>query len=511
MGYQVNNKRIAKNTLLLYFRMVFLMLISLYTSRVVLNALGVVDYGLYNVVGGVVTLFSLISGSLSTSISRFLAYSLGRNETDRLTSIFSTSLNIQIILSLVIILLAETIGLWFLNTKMTIPVERLTAANWVFHFSILTFVINLISIPYNAVIISHEKMSAFAYISIVEATGKLLISYLIVINPFDRLVYYALLIAILSIIIRFIYSIYCKKHFSEARYKFLIDKSLLREMFGFASWNFLGSSAKILREHGGNILINLFFDPSVNAARGIATKVNSTLQGFVSNFMMALNPQITKSCAIQDYKNMFTLVFRGALFSFYLLFTISLPILLNTHYILVTWLKLVPEYCVIFVQLILILAMVDVLSGTLITSILATGRVKQYQIAVGTLVLMNIPIGYVVLKMGFPPQSIFIISIFISFLALFLRLFMLSNIIPISRWQYIQQVVLRALTVSALSFIIPYYCSRSVNESFVAFVIVTFVSVLSTLTVIYFFGLSDKEKHYIINFVKSKIKKSRKQ
>ena len=328
-----NNKRIAKNTLLLYFRMLFLMAVSLYTSRVVLNALGVEDFGIYNVVGGVVAMFSVLSGSLSTAISRFITYELGKGNKENLNKIFSSAVTIQFGLAGIIILLAETIGIWFLNIKMNIPEVRMEAANWVFQFSILTFAINLISVPYNASIIAHEKMSAFAYISILEAVGKLTIAYLITISPIDKLIFYAILMCAVALVVRLTYGNYCKRHFSECTYHFSWDKLLLKQMFGFAGWNFIGASSAILRDQGGNVVINLFCGPTVNAARGIAFQVNNAVNQFVTNFMTALNPQITKSYASGDKEYMMTLIFQGARLSFYMLFLLSLPILVNTHYL----------------------------------------------------------------------------------------------------------------------------------------------------------------------------------
>ena len=296
-----NNKRIAKNTLLLYVRMLFMMIVSLYTSRVILNALGVEDFGIYNVVGGVVAMFSVISGSLSTAISRFITFELGKGDLCKLNKIFSASVTIQMLLSLIIVVLIESIGVWFLNSKMTIPVDRIVAANWVLQFSIVTFVINLISVPYNAEIIAHEKMSVFAYISILEVIGKLTIAFLIVVSPIDRLVFYAILMCLVAAVIRLTYTCYCRKHFEECTYHFCWDRKLLKSMFGFASWNFIGASAFVLREQGVNVILNVFCGPVVNAARGVSTQVNSAIIGFVNNFMMALNPQITKSYAAGEY------------------------------------------------------------------------------------------------------------------------------------------------------------------------------------------------------------------
>ena len=305
-----NNKRIAKNTLLLYVRMLFMMAVNLYTSRVVLNALGVEDFGIYNVVGGVVAMFSVISGSLSAAISRFITYELGKGNNDRLNKIFSASVTIQLLLSLIIVILVESIGVWFLNVKMSIPTDRMLAANWVLQFSIATFVINLVSVPYNAAIIAHERMSAFAYISILEALGKLAIAYLIVVSPMDRLIFYALLMCSVAVIVRAVYGYYCKRHFAECTYHFHWDREILKKMFGFAGWNFIGASSAVLRDQGGNIIINLFAGPAVNAARGIAGQVNNAVTGFVSNFMTALNPQITKSYASGDREYMMTLIYQ---------------------------------------------------------------------------------------------------------------------------------------------------------------------------------------------------------
>lgn len=495
------NKRIAKNTFLLYIRMLILMVISLYTSRVILNSLGVIDYGIYNVVGGVVTMFTMISGSLSTAISRYLTFSLGKEDREKLNLIFSTSVNIQIIISLIILLVAETFGLWFLNCKMTIPVDRWGAANWVYQFSLLTFVINLISVPYNAAIIAHEKMSAFAYISIVEAIGKLLIAWLIVVDLVDRLIFYALMCAILSIIVRVIYSVYCKRNFDETCYKFIIDKSLLKDMFGFAGWNFLGASAMVLREHGGNLLINIFFGPAVNASRAIATKINATVQSFVTNFMMALNPQITKSYASGNYHYMFKLMFQGTRLSFYMMLFLSLPIMLNIEFILKIWLKIVPYHATSFACLVLILAMSDILSGTLITAFLATGKVKRYQIVVGTLQLLNLPITYVCYRVWGVPEIVMVISILISNVAVFVRLLMLKELMPIKVKDYLLKVYLRVLFVALLSAILPYILSLCLEVGFVRFVLTTLLSISLTSIIVYYIGCTMDERKLIVSKV----------
>ena len=493
-----NNKRIAKNTLLLYFRMLFMMVVSLYTSRVILNALGVEDFGIYNVVGGVVAMFSVISGSLSAAISRFITYELGKGDQSKLNKIFSASVTIQLLLSLIIVILIESVGVWFLNVKMSIPVARMTAANWVLQFSIITFVINLISVPYNAAIIAHERMSAFAYISILEAVCKLAIAFLIVVSPMDKLVFYAILMCVVSVIVRFAYGHYCKKHFAECTYHFHWDKDILKQMFGFAGWNFIGASSAVLRDQGGNIVINLFYGPSVNAARGIANQVNSAIMGFVSNFMTALNPQITKSYAAGDRQYMMTLIFQGARLSFYMLLLLSLPVLVNTHYILVTWLKLVPEHAVLFVQLILVFAMSESISNPLVAAMLATGKIRNYQIAVGGLQMLNLPISYVCLRLGCIPESVLIVAIVISQSCLAARLYMLRKMIGLSSIQYMKKVYLNVIVVTLLSLVVPVLLLKYLEESFLSFVVLSLVAMVCTLIAEFHVGCNGKERKFVV-------------
>lgn len=497
-----NNKRIAKNTLLLYFRMLFMMVVSLYTSRVILNALGVENFGIYNVVGGVVALFTVISGSLSAAISRFITYELGKGDQSKLNRIFSASVTIQLLLSLIIVILIESVGVWFLNAKMTIPEDRMAAANWVLQFSIITFVINLISVPYNAAIIAHEKMSAFAYISILEAVCKLAIAFLIIVSPIDKLIFYAILMCAVSIIVRLTYGHYCKKHFAECNYHFHWDKEILKKMFGFAGWNFIGASSAVLRDQGVNIVINIFCGPAVNAARGISSQVNSAIMGFVNNFMTALNPQITKSYASGDHKYMMTLIFQGARLSFYILLLLSLPVILNAHYILKLWLSNVPEHTELFVQLILICAMSESLSNTMVTAMLATGNIRNYQIVVGGLQMMNLPISYICLRLGFMPESVLIVAIVVSQCCLAARLYMLRGMIGLSSIQYMKKVYLNVIVVTLLSLAVPVLLSKYMEETFFSFVVLSLVSIVCTLIVEFYVGCNCKEREFVVDKVK---------
>lgn len=504
-----NNKRIAKNTLLLYFRMIFMTIVSLYTSRVVLNALGMEDFGIYNVVGGVVAMFTVISGSLSSAISRFITYELGKGNQKKVNTIFSSAVTIQLALALFITLLAESFGIWFLNAKMNIPDERMIAANWVFQFSILTFAINLISIPYNAAIIAHEKMSAFAYISILEVIGKLLIAYLITVSPIDKLIFYSLLMCVVALIVRLVYGTYCKRHFKECTYHFIFDKELLKCMFGFAGWNFIGVTSAVLRDQGGNVVINLFCGPAANAARGIAFQVNNAISGFVTNFMTALNPQITKSYAVGERYYMMTLLYQGARISFYMLLLLSLPVLVNTHYILKLWLKTVPDHTVLFVQLVLIFAMSESISNPLITAMLATGKIRNYQLVVGGLQLMNLPVSYIFLRMGMFPEVVIVVAIVISQCCLAARLVMLRGMIGLSIRRYLRKVYINVLTVAVISSVIPFLITSRMEESLLNFILLSLVTVVCTGITIYYVGCNKAERQFVMAKVLKVIDKSR--
>lgn len=503
-----NNKRIAKNTLLLYFRMLLTMVVSLYTSRIVLGALGVEDYGIYNVVGGVVAMFSMLSGSLSAAISRFITFELGAGNKEKLVRVFSSSVTIQLGLCAIVLILAETVGLWFLNSKMVIPESRVYAANWVYQLSLLTFVVNLISIPYNAAIISHERMSAFAYISIFEAISKLIVAYCIIISPIDRLILYAIMLAAIAVIIRLIYGVYCKRRFEECTYHFIYDHDLLKQMFGFAGWNFIGASSSLLRDQGGNIVINLFCGPAVNAARGIAFQVNTAIHSFVTNFMIALNPQITKSYASGDHKYLMTLLFHGARLSYYILLLLSLPVIVNTHYILQLWLGQVPEHTVLFVQLVLVFGMCESISSPLITAMLATGRIRNYQLVVGGLQMGNLPVSYCLLRIGAMPEAVLIVAIVISQLCLASRLYMLRGMIGLKARDFIRKVYFNVIGVTAFSAIIPIMLKNIIGENIWSFIGLCALTVTSTLLVEFYVGCTRKERQFIISKVKSIIKRN---
>lgn len=502
-----NNKRIAKNTLLLYVRMLLLMAVNLYAARVTLDALGIEDYGIYNVVGGVVAMFAIISGTLTAAIQRFITFELGKGDIEKLKTIFSTSVTIQMVISVIIVIIAETAGVWFVNFKMSIPTERLTAANWVLQCSIATFVINLISVPYNAAIIAHEKMSAFAYISILEAALKLLAVFALYVLLFDRLVMYAVLLFIVALSIRMVYGIYCKKKFEECTYIFCYDRSILRTMMGFAGWNFIGATSGILRDQGVNILINLFCGPAVNAARGISVQVNGAVHGFVNNFMTALNPQITKSYASGNHDYMMTLINQGARLSYYILLLLSLPLILEASTILGIWLKEVPDHTTLFVQLILILGMLESLSVPLVTAMLATGKIRNYQLAVGLLQILNFPLSYIFLKLGFFPEITMFVAIVISQACLVVRLIMLKSMIKLDVRKYIKNVYLNIVMVTLVSLVFPLLVHHFINSKYICLICVSFVSIIATILTMLFVGCNSSERQFVLSKIQNGIAK----
>lgn len=439
--------RIARNTLMLYVRMLFLMLVGLYTSRVVLEALGETDLGIYTVVGGVVGMFTIISGALNSAVQRFITFEMGKGTGAQLNKVYSTSVTIQLILAAIVVALAEPAGLWFIRNEMTISPERIPAAESVLHFSLLSFVVNLMSVPQMASITAHEKMSAYAYIGILDGLLRLGTALLIMHSGGERLVLYAALMALAVIIVRVTYGIYCRRHFEECRYRPVFDRRLIGEMFAFAGWNFVGVTSGVLRDQGGNILVNIFSSPAVNAARGMAVQLNGAVQGFVTNFMTAVNPQITKSYASGDYQYMFSLVRRSSRMSFYLLLMLVLPLMLNTEVTLSIWLKDVPEHTRLFVQLFLIFALSESLSNPMITAMLATGSIRNYQLVVGGIQLLNIPVSYAFLTMGAGPEVTVMVAVALSQVCLFARLVMLNRSTGFPIREFLSRVYLKAVFV----------------------------------------------------------------
>lgn len=507
---QSNSRTIAKNTIILYVRMVFTMVVSLYTTRVFLEALGVVDYGIYNVVGGFVAMFGLMSGSLSAAISRFITYELGAGNKERLKTVFSSSVTIQAGLALLIIILVEAIGIWFVNNKMVIPQDRLVAANWVLQISAITFGINLISIPYNAAIIAHEKMGAFAFFAILESLLKLAICFAIVAVSCDRLIFYTILLGLVAVFIRLLYGIYCKKHFAECTYHFTFDREVLNKMFAFAGWNMFGSGSAVLREQGVNVLLNLYFGTVVNSARSVAQQVSGAVVQLANNIMTAVNPQITKNYAIGNMPYTMHLVFIGARFTMYLLLLMAIPLLCETEMVLSLWLHEIPEYTVIFVRLVLVYLMVEAVSYSMVTLMLATGDIKKYQIFVGGCQLLNFPLAWIVLALGFGPEYTVVVSIVVATACMVLRLYMLKGMVDFPVRQFLKDVYLNVWVVLLIALPLPLAVHFLMTESISRFLIVCVVSILTTALSVLFVGCNHNERLMFLSKVQAVLNRIKK-
>ena len=498
-----DNKRIAKNTLFLYFRTILIMLVTLYTSRVVLNTLGIEDFGIYNAVGGVVSMFTVITGALTNAISRYITYEIGKGNKDRLRLVFCTSVNIQIVISILIFVLCELVGLWFLNTKMNIPSDRLVAANWVFHYSLLTFVVHLISVPYNACIIAHERMNAYAYISIFDAMLKLSIAYLLIVSPVDKLIAYSVLLFMAALGVRLLYGCYCGRHFYECKYKFIYDKQLFKEMLGFAGWNFFGNATSILNSQGINLLINVFFGVVANSARGIASQVDAAVNQFVITFSTAVNPQITKSYAKGDNQRVYYLVCKGAKFSFFLLLLLALPLIFEADTILELWLIKVPEDASLFMRFALIGAMVTVLGNSSYTACIATGNIKKYSIVITLIGSLNFILTWIAYKSGASVEMTYFIYIGVYALVQVARLILIKENLQFPIMMYVREVLGKIIIPIITSLIVPFVLHKFFEPSVIRMFLVCISSVIWTGLCVLAFGLTKGERIMLNKKIKS--------
>ena len=505
-GTSENNKRIAKNTLLLYFRMMLIIIITLYTSRVILNTLGVEDYGIYNVVGGVITMLGFLNGSLGGASSRFITFALGKGDKNELQNVFSTVLCVHFLLAGIIVLLAETVGLWFVCNKLVIPAERMTAALWVYHCAILTMVVTIISVPYNALIIAYERMDAFAYISILEVVLKLVIVWMLVYIPADKLIVYALLYLVVQFIIRMSYSRYCSTHFREIKPKLQWNIPLMKKISTYAGWTVNGNLAVMGYTQGINILLNLFFGPAVNAARGVAVQVQTAIMSFVQNFQMAVRPQIIKSFATNDLAYMHKLIIASSKYGFFLLLLLAFPIMFGIDAILKIWLGIVPEHTANFVRIMLFVGMIEPLSVSLINAIHATGDIKKFQIYEGSVLLSIVPIAYVLLKVyHITPEAVMWVYFGVVLITQGIRIWIVLPKVSMKYSVYIQRVI-GPLLLPLGCFLLPFeFLSIQEDISFGMLVFYAFLGVLYMAICVFLMGTTISEKGYLMNFIKDKV------
>lgn len=497
-----NTKRIAKNSLFLYLRMFLVMGVSLFTTRVVLKTLGVDDFGIYNVVGGIVSMFAFLSGTISSAAQRFFAIEIGKGNEVKLNQLFCVTMLIFFGLSIIIVLLAETVGLWFLHAKMNIPVNRLSAANWVYQFSILSFVVTILMIPYNAAVIAQEDMKFFAKNSVVEVVLKLLVVYLLCAFDADKLKVYAVLIFLVHFGVNILYYVFCRKHYSSYRLHFFWNKHYFQEMFSFAGWNTVGALANILRSQGINVLLSMFFNPAVNAARAVAYQVNSAITNFVNNFYTAVRPQIFKKYSSGDVSGMHNLVLVSSRYAFFLMLLIAGPLFNEAEYWLSLWLKNVPERTVLFTRLVIVNALLEVFSAPLVNAIQATGKIRLFQSIVSVIYLLNIPISYLFLKKGCSPQYVMYVNIALVCVSFAPRLLICKKAVGLSVCTYMKDVLLKSVIGAVVFFAATMGQKKMVDFGGLAN---TFVAVGIGVIVVLFICMKKDEIVVVKKFIREKI------
>lgn len=500
------NKRIAINTLFLYIRMLLLMVVSLYTSRIVLDALGVVDYGLYNVVGGIVVALGFLSGTLNTASSRFITVALSNGDMSEMKKTFSNVLFVNMMLALIILITGETIGLWFLFNKIQIPAERFTAAFWVYQMSIVTVMINIMSSAFNACIIAHERMKTFAYISLIDAFGKLLLAFLLIyITNYDKLIIYGVFLLLIQIIDRLIYGIYCSVHFPETKAKITIDKPIIKKMFKFISWASYGSFVSIGFTQGLNILINIFFGPAINAARAVSVQVQNAVISFTANFQTAVNPQLIQSVVNKDFERSRLLLKISSKYSFFLLCFLGIPIIAVTPFILNLWLKEVPEHTIWFVRLMLIINIWSCIANPLRIVNQAEGNIRKFQLCEGTVLLLIVPISYILLRFYKIPEVVFLVHLVVELFASYIRIKIVLPKINMSISYYLKHIYLPLLVIFYVSILLCIILTvyMGLGTNFSTTFLVCLILEISMFILIYTIGLDDFERKHIINMFKN--------
>lgn len=500
-----NNRRIAKNTVYLYIRMLFTMVVTLYTSRVVLQTLGVEDYGVYDVIGGIVVMFAFLSSSMSNGTQRYISFGIGKRDTELLKTTFSMSMNIHLIITLVLLLLSETIGLWFINTQLNIPEGRMYAANWVYQFSIFTFAIGILRIPYNASIISYERMSFYAYVSIIEVLLKLGVVFLLVASPLDKLISYAALLFLVSVVCYLVYYIYCKRQFEICTYHAMWDKSTFKELMVFSGWSMLSGGTNLVTRQGCNILLNIFKGVTVNAAAGIASQVSSAIYGFVSNFQLAFQPQIVKLHAAGEKEEQELLMLRTSSLSYFLLLLICIPFFINTGYVINLWLGTVPEYSIEFCQWLLIAGLIDSTQAPLFMAIYATGNIKNYTIWLSALFILLLPLSWLALYLGLSPVYVYVIRAIILLVQAVVRLFYVKYFMYFPSLKFAKILLFRLVPATVVALFASIFAKHFFTEGLSSFIITTFLSIIITSISIYSIGMSKDEKDYLKSIVKSKL------
>lgn len=505
MAYNQDNKRLVKNTAYMYLRMGISMIVSLYTSRIVLQVLGFEDYGLYNVIGGIIAMFTFLNSAMVNTTSRFITVRLAKNNITESMQIFNMALLIHVIIALIILLLGETIGLWYLHNKLIIPEGREYAAEWLYQLSVATCLLSIIGVPFNSSIIAHEKMNAFALIQILDVLLKLVIVIALIYAPFDKLIFYATLFAGVSLLNFILYYLYCRRSFAEVRFKYYWNKSFFYEMMGFAGWALVGNFSYLFYTQGINLLLNAFCGPAVNAARGIAVQVESIVKQFANNVQVAINPQILKSYATNEMQRMHSLVCASSRYCYYLLFLISLPIMFEADTLICLWLRTVPEHTVNFIRVILAVVLLDAFVNPMFTANLATGKLKQYYIPVFSLSFSFMFITFFAIKLSRIPESVFVCYLMLNIIGVIIRVFIMKMQIQLSPSLYLKKVIMPVALVTLISIIPPYMCHVLIENVWARMFVTIFICIISTGTTIYCIGISNVERQYVNKFIKNLI------
>ena len=502
-----DNKRIAKNTIFLYIRMMVVMLVSLYTSRVILNTLGASDYGIYNVVGGIVTIVSFLNSALGGSTSRFLTFALGEKNLKKQKSTFGACLNLHIGVALLVLILGETIGLWFFYEKMVIPDDRMVAAFWVYQFSILTTMVSFTQVPYNASLIAHEEMSIYAYVGLYEALSRLVIAYLITISPIDNLIFYGLLLLINTVVVQFFYRDYTVKHFEECRFSIVKDKTLYKQLLSYGGWDLFGNLALVCQGEGVNLLLNVFFGPIVNAARAIAFQIQGAVTQFVGNFMTAVRPQVIKNYAEGNVDKMYVMTFYAAKFSYILMLALVVPIVYEIRFILGIWLgDAVPDETALFAVIVLITYTWRTFHIAALMPYHAIGKIKTGNITIGSLMIATLPMGYVLFRLGCPAYSVFLAIFAVEIVGMF-AIYWLIHRYEYFPYRYVfTKILLPCGLVTLCTIILPTLITHLMKDGWCRLFTVGFSTEISLVLSALYLGLNKEERTRIFSFIQNKLK-----
>lgn len=500
-------KRLIKNTLFLYARMLFVMFVAFFTSRVVLDKLGVEDFGINNVVGGLAVMFVFFSSSMSNATQRFLNFELGKNDVDGAKKVFNQHLFIYGLILIVVLIAAETFGLWFVKNKLTIPENRMFAAVCVYQFTIASLCFTLLGVVFNSMIIAHEDMKIYSYLGIAEGLLKLGIAYLISVVSFDKLIFYSFALALLIVLVQFFYAIYCFRNYSECSFQWSWDKKQFKSTFAFLGWNTVGTAVYAINSQGVNILLNMFFGPVVNAARGVAYQIDNAVNNFSNNFFTAVRPQITKAYAAQDFEYLNRLFFQSSKYSFFLLWVLCLPIMMCSKTLLSLWLVEVPEWTDIFIVWVLAYSLVNVLGNPIWSIALSVGKLSKY-IAIGSAVyLMVFPISYVLLKNGASPVSVFVTLFAVRCVYIMVVLVIIHSYVNFSYKEYFKKIIYPCLLVVGISGVATYVLANLLQESIAKEICVGTFAILSALSCVWFLGMTADDKTFVKSVIKGKLKK----